>query len=352
MRVKVIGCGLIGTSIALRLKELGESIWLEDKNAENLALANDLIGNQDPEPKTFDLIVIATPISEIFNILRNLKKFNDESTVIDIGGLKSKLLLEVEELRDIAPLFVSAHPMAGREFSGPNNARADLFEGRAWLISKTTLTTPKSLDEAKKLGLKLGATTYELSPKEHDSTIAAISHMPQILSSLMGNLLNNEDPLSLNFAGQGLRDVSRLADSDKEMWSHLLQENSEELIPRIEAAVDLLQKLQKDLSTNEVTNIERFLESGKTGRNKIPGKHGAKVREYSFLPIVIDDRPGQLAKIFDECAECKVNVEDLSIEHSPNQQTGLITLALSENDAHKLKAHLQDKGWLAHEIHS
>ena len=67
---------------------------------------------------------------------------------------------------------------------------------------------------------------------------------------------------------------------------------------------------------------------------------------------MIDDRPGQLAKIFDECAECKVNVEDLSIEHSPNQQTGLITLALSENDAHKLKAHLQDKGWLAHEIHS
>ena len=151
MRVKVIGCGLIGTSIALRLKELGESIWLEDKNAENLALANDLIGNQDPEPETFDLIIIATPISEIFNILRNLKKFNKESTVIDIGGLKSKLLLEVKQLKDIAPLFVSAHPMAGREFSGPSNSRADLFEGRAWLISKTTLTTPKSLDEAKKI---------------------------------------------------------------------------------------------------------------------------------------------------------------------------------------------------------
>ena len=176
------------------------------------------------------------------------------------------------------------------------------------------------------------------------------SDLPQILSSLMGNLLNNEDPLSLNFAGQGLRDVSRLADSDKKMWSHLLQENSEELIPRIEAAVDLLQKLQKDLSTNQVTNIERFLESGKTGRNKIPGKHGAKVREYSFLPIVIDDRPGQLAKIFDECAECKVNVEDLSIEHSPNQETGLVTLSLQPEDAITLREHMIKNGWLAQAI--
>ena len=75
MRVKVIGCGLIGTSIALRLKELKESIWLEDKNSKNLALARDLIGNQGPEPDIFDLIVIATPISEIFSILKNLKKF-------------------------------------------------------------------------------------------------------------------------------------------------------------------------------------------------------------------------------------------------------------------------------------
>lgn len=348
----MIGAGLIGTSIALRLKELGESIWLEDNNGENLALAKDLIGNQNPEPEVFDLIVIATPISQVYDVLNNLKKFNQESTVIDIGGLKSNLLLDVEKLMDIAPIFVSAHPMAGREFSGPNNARADLFDGRAWIITKTSLTRQKSVDVATNLGARLGATPYELSPKEHDSTIAAISHMPQILSSLMGSLLSDEDPFSLNFAGQGLRDVSRLADSDKRMWSHLLLENSKELIPRIEMAIDLLEKLHRDLSTNEILGIDKFLESGKIGRNKIPGKHGAKQREYFYLPIVIDDRPGQLARIFDECAECSVNVEDLSIEHSPNQETGLITLALSENDAHKLKAHLQEKGWLAHKIHS
>jgi prephenate dehydrogenase len=352
MNVKVIGCGLIGTSIALRLKELGEKVWLEDKNSANLALAKDLIGNEENEPSIFDLIIIATPISAIIEVLSNLKNFNNDSTVIDIGGLKSKLIVEVEKFKEIAPIFISAHPMAGREFVGPSNARADLFEGRAWLLTKTSMSTPKSLEIAKKLGSNLGATSYELSSRDHDGTIAAISHMPQILSSLMGNLLNSESVNSLNFAGQGLRDVSRLADSDKAMWSHLLLENSEELLPRIQNAIDLLQKLYADLSTNKEAGVDHFLANGKAGRERIPGKHGAKPREYSYLPIVIDDKPGQLARIFDECSQCGVNVEDLSIEHSPNQETGLITLALSQSDAHKLKAHMQSKGWLAQEIHS
>jgi prephenate dehydrogenase len=352
MTVKIIGCGLIGTSIALRLKELGEKVWVEDKSPANLALARDLIGNHESEPANFDLIIIATPISAIIDVLSNLKNFNENSTVIDIGGLKSKLILKVEDFKDIAPIFISAHPMAGREFVGPSNARADLFEGRAWLLTKTSQSNAKSVDIAKKLGRDLGATSYELSSKDHDSTIAAISHMPQVLSSLMGHLLNNESVDSLNFAGQGLRDVSRLADSDREMWSHLLLENSEEILPRINSAIDLLQKLHDDLSTNNEDGVDQFLAKGKAGRERIPGKHGAKPRTYSYLPIVIDDKPGQLARIFDECAQCSVNVEDLSIEHSPNQETGLITLALSQADALKLKAHMQSKGWLAQEIHS
>lgn len=352
MTIKIIGCGLIGTSIALRLKELGEKVWMEDKNPANLALAKDLIGNNESEPEIFDLIIIATPISAIIDVLSNLKKYNANSTVIDIGGLKSKLILKVEEFKDIAPIFISAHPMAGREFVGPSNARSDLFEGRAWLLTRTNASTSKSLEIAKKLGRDLGATAYELNPKDHDATIAAISHLPQVLSSLMGHLLNNESIDSLNFAGQGLRDVSRLADSDKEMWSHLLLENNEEILPRIKSAIDLLQKLHDDLSTNKVEGVNQFLEKGKAGRERIPGKHGAKPRAYSYLPIVIDDKPGQLARIFDECAQCGVNIEDLSIEHSPNQETGLITLALSQVDAHKLKVHMQSKGWLAQEIHS
>ena len=352
MKVQIIGCGLIGTSIALRAREKGWDIWLKDTNEANLALAKDLIASKQSEPEVFDLIIIATPIGAIFEILKDLKSFSSESTVIDIGGLKSKLLLEVEDFPDIAQIFVSAHPMAGRELTGPASARADLFEGRAWLITPTSRTKIQAIAVAKNLGDILGATTYQLTANEHDATIAAISHMPQVLSSLMGNLLLSESEKSLNFAGGGLRDIARLADSDASMWSHLVAENSELLIPRINQAIDILKKLQNDLSTSNRDEIEKFFELGKVGKSKIPGKHGAKPRTYSYLPIVIDDKPGQLAKIFDECAQTKVNVEDLSIEHSPNQETGLVTLALSEQDALKLKKHMQSRGWLTQEIHN
>jgi prephenate dehydrogenase len=91
------------------------------------------------------------------------------------------------------------------------------------------------------------------------------------------------------------------------------------------------------------------MEKGNRGKNKIPGKHGEKARDYSYLPIVIDDKPGELARIFNECANISVNIEDLSIEHSPGQETGLITLALSDADCVKLSAHLGNLGFKVHQ---
>ena len=83
-----------------------------------------------------------------------------------------------------------------------------------------------------------------------------------------------------------------------------------------------------------------MIAAGRSGRALIPGKHGGVPREYTYLPIVIDDKPGQLAAIFNECAVMNVNVEDLNIEHSPGQLSALITLYLSESDAEKLATHL------------
>jgi prephenate dehydrogenase len=91
-----------------------------------------------------------------------------------------------------------------------------------------------------------------------------------------------------------------------------------------------------------------FIKKGNTGRALIPGKHGGVAREYTYLPVVIEDKPGQLAALFDECASAKVNIEDLTIEHSPGQFTGLITLSLSQSDAQILSDHLIRSGWKVH----
>jgi len=109
-----------------------------------------------------------------------------------------------------------------------------------------------------------------------------------------------------------------------------------------------LQDVKQSIASKNSNELIEFLNKGNRGKNKIPGKHGAKHRDYSYLPIVIDDKPGELARIFNECAKVSVNIEDLSIEHSPGQETGLITLALSNDDCNKLSKHLENLGFKVH----
>ena len=350
MNIKIIGCGLIGTSIALRLKEKKHEIWLEDSNSSNLHLAKDLVGISGELPNNIDLIIIATPLKAIIPILRDLNSIKCSAIVIEVGGIKSKVTSEVEALTDISENFVSAHPMAGREMTGPESARADLFEGRAWILTSSEKTNPKALEVAKKIGDELGSTTYYLDSKAHDETITAVSHLPQLLSSLLGNLISNDDEITLSFAGQGLRDISRLADSDSKLWSELFSENASNLLLKVDEILETVGEFKNALKERDEKRIENFLVQGKIGRSKIPGKHGAKARNYAHLPIVIGDKPGELARIFDECAACNVNVEDLSIEHSPNQETGLVTLSLQPKDAITLREHMINNGWLAQAI--
>jgi prephenate dehydrogenase len=117
---------------------------------------------------------------------------------------------------------------------------------------------------------------------------------------------------------------------------------------QLEALDQKIGELRAALQSADREEISKLLHAGKVGREKIPGKHGAKNRNYTMLPVVIEDKPGQLARLFEECSQANVNVEDLTIEHSPAQETGLITLALSSSDAQILEAHLLNAGWRVH----
>ena len=227
--IKVVGCGLIGTSIALRLKEVGFSLILADENKSNLALATDLLAIKEVVTNP-ELVIIATPPEHVFEVARTEFSRYPAAIFIDVSGIKSKLMNEVDSFPELSKRYVSVHPMSGRETSGPQSARSDLFNSRAWLICRAKESTPGAVELARDLGELMGSTIYELDAQTHDSVIAAISHLPQILSSALGASLNDIDIQALNLAGQGLRDVSRLADSDPDLWSGLLLGNSKEVL--------------------------------------------------------------------------------------------------------------------------
>jgi prephenate dehydrogenase len=186
-----------------------------------------------------------------------------------------------------------------------------------------------------------------MSAKEHDEAMALVSHAPQILASLMAATLNGANPEWLNLIGQGFRDMTRIADSDSSLWQEILSENSTNI-------ADALSKVRKGLERIESVlgdphSAKEIIANGNKGRSLIPGKHGGAARKYIYLHIVIDDRAGQLAAIFNDCAKADVNIEDVSIEHTPGQNTGLVTLSVLEaTKAEQLEQFLIAAGWKVH----
>ena len=147
-RIKIQGSGLIGTSCALALQQRGYEVAIFDENPAAQVLASDLINSQAPsEDLLYDLVLIAVPVSQTLSVLKAEYSLNPNSIFFDVGSTKNELQVEVEALSDIKMRFLGTHPIAGREVSGALGARADLFDGRAWIITPTSLpkelTTPR-----------------------------------------------------------------------------------------------------------------------------------------------------------------------------------------------------------------
>ena len=345
-KVRIVGSGLIGTSIGLGLVQQGISVEMVDSDPGAAALAMDLVaGEQVLDP---DLVVFAVPSSNLELVIEQQLSINPNSTFMDVGSVKSNVQVKVETFSGLSSRFLPTHPMAGREIGGTGSARADLFQGRSWILTPASDCSAESKNLVLDLIRALGATPIELSAADHDVAVARISHLPQIVASLLAKQLIGTPPEWMELSGQGLRDTTRIAGSDPALWKEIIHSNR---IP-IE---QLLINLQNDLTgmiadMADPAKIEKHIAEGQKGRALIPGKHGGVAREYCYLPIVIDDKPGQLGAIFNECAAMDVNVEDLNIEHSPGQLSALITLSLSANDAEKLSSHLTAIGWNVHPI--
>ena len=344
--VRIVGAGLIGTSIGLALAAKNIPVEMVDVDSRNQGLAQDLAGAtklSDPE-----LIILATPLRALSQVMDEQYALNPNSTFMDVCSVKVEPLEKVKVSKLPLKQFVGTHPMAGREVGGAESARADLFLSRSWIITPDAQTDSDAVAKVKSLIQLLGATCVELDAASHDAAVARVSHLPQIAATLVAGSLHGVAPEWLDLAGAGLRDTTRIAASDENLWKEIISSNSKEI-------KGLLTSLHNDLgamidAVDDQEKISAIMRKGRDGRNLIPGKHGGKAREYTYVPIVIDDKPGQLGAIFNECAAMLVNVEDLAIEHSPGQLNALITLALSADDAVKLSNHLSSIGWNVHPI--
>ncbi|WP_245681516.1 prephenate dehydrogenase [Actinomadura kijaniata] len=351
-RIVVIGTGLIGTSIALAMRERGSEVLLADRDETALAMAVEL-GAGDALPadgpgEPADLAVLCVPPAAVAVTLLDAQKRRLAAVYTDVASVKALPLRQAADLGCDLTSFVAGHPLAGRERSGPAAARPDLFLGRPWALCPTAETRPGAVATVTALVQACGAQAVTVDAGHHDRSVALVSHAPHVVSAAVAARLTGADDTALGLAGQGVRDVTRIAASDPKLWIGILSANADPVADVLEAvATDLAvaASLLRDGSEGAAAHVADLLLRGNAGRSRIPGKHGSQDKTYATVPVVIPDRPGELAMIFQAAGIAGVNIEDVTIEHSPGRPLGVLEIVVKPEAAEKLAAELRSRGW-------
>jgi prephenate dehydrogenase len=353
-RVGVVGTGLIGTSVGLALSAQGVEVLLRDADDAQVTLAEKMgAGRRWGAGERVEHAVVATPLPTIPREVRALTQAGLADTVSDAGSVKVRPLVEGVQLGADLSVWCPAHPIAGRERHGAVSARADLFAERVWAVCPVPHTGEAALHATVALALACGATPIRTTPRRHDEAMATVSHVPQLLASVLAGTLGGLSAPDVPLAGQGFRDTTRLADSDAELWAGIIEGNRapvarrmRELGTRLTAFADVLDSGGADEVTSAVT---RAMRDGHAGRARLPRKVGTAARSWGWVGVVLDDRPGQLAAIVGLISAWDVNIEDVgAFEHSLDHPAGIVELAVDPAVADDVVDRLNATGWTAY----
>jgi prephenate dehydrogenase len=355
--VRVVGTGLLGASVGLGLSASGARVLLADASPTALALARDLgAGTPDPGDVPVDLVVVATPPDVTAAVLLEELKTHPDAVVTDVASVKAGVLAALQAAGADLRRYVGGHPMAGRERSGAVAARGDLFLGRPWVLSPTPDGDSAAQAAVRKLALALGAVPVVMPAIEHDEAVALVSHVPQVAASLVAARLRHAPDAAVALAGQGLRDVTRIAGSDPALWAQILAANAgpvaavlAELRDDLDRVLAALTALTEETSSGGAVGargaVAGVVADGNLGRERIPGKHGGVPARYAVVTVVIPDEPGALGRVFADIAAAGTNVEELALEHAPGRAVGLLEVSVLPAVAEHLTKALSTSGW-------
>ena len=350
MRVAVIGTGLIGTSVALALREHGASVWLADTDPEAARLAANL-GAGEPLPDgapRADVAVIAVPPAVVAATLAAAQARGSKGLAAcytDVASVKQLPVTQARALGCDLTSFVPGHPLAGREKHGPAAARADLFLGRTWALCPAPETSEQAVATITTLVRTCGAVPVRADAAAHDRWVALVSHAPHLVAAAMAARLEAAPAEALDLAGQGLRDVTRIAAGDTGLWTQILAANAGPVAEVLAAVAADLADAARMLTDGDPKSVATLLDVGQAGVARIPGKHGGAPREFAVVQVVIRDQPGELTRLFDAAGRAGVNIEDVRIEHSPGLPVGVAELSVRPAEAGPLLAALEAGGW-------
>ena len=348
--VLVAGAGLIGTSVALALRAKGAEVWVSDRDEATAGLAADLgAGTVVPDLRDAkglaEVAVLAVPPAAVAATLARLQECAVADVYTDVASVKELPVRMARELGCDLRSYVPGHPLAGRERHGPAAARADLFLGRTWALCPLAETSRDAVNAVTSVVVACGADPVLTDPATHDRWVALVSHAPHLVAAAMAARLAGPavSADALRLAGQGLRDVTRIAAGDSALWAQILSANAGPVAEVVAAVAEDLAETARALATSE--DVTGLLDRGRAGAARIPGKHGGQQPDFSVVQVVIADQPGELARLFDAAGAAGVNIEDVRIEHSPGLPVGVAELSVRPDQVGVLLDAMEAGGW-------
>ena len=267
-RIAIIGPGLLGGSIALKLRELGGwhiSLWarraeaLADLRARNLA--DEISGDLATICRDADLVILCVPVSAMPALAAELARCIKPTCIVtDVGSVKTSVIAELTPI--LGDQFIGSHPMAGKAESGIDAAEASLFAGTNCII-----TAPSQ--PVREFWEKLGCRVVELSPREHDECVALISHLPHIVAGTLIRAVAEKNPAAFAVVGPGFRDTTRVASGPPELWTGIITANQPAILDALDAMISKLTEFRQTIAQADWKGVTDALTAAKQTREQI-----------------------------------------------------------------------------------
>ncbi len=334
-RAAVLGTGLIGSSIGIGLRGLGWEVagWDPDPEALATAVAVGALDSAAPDRSEalagVDLVVLASPVAAIVDMLPGLVT---DALVTDVGGVKGPV---VEAARGLSR-FVGGHPMAGRETSGAIGASGSLFRGATWVLTEDG-ASPEDLEAVRTIVAGLGAIPVVMTAGTHDTAVAASSHLPHLAAASLVSVLA-DDPVAFRLAAGGFRDLTRVTLSEPGWWTDVLVANREEVAGSLR---DLSRRLEDWASIVASADRSALLD----GLSEVRSVRRGMAAPVASVGVVLEDRPGEIARVGHSLSESGVDLRDLQLRHATHGGGGVLTLSVRAEESERLREALLADGF-------
>lgn len=281
VRLAILAPGLLGGSVARAAHHFGaaEHITLWARRAETrVALRKQswchaVADSPTDAVRGANLVVVCAPVDHIVPLIETIAPaLGADALVTDVGSVKAEICRRATAAVAGRAHFVGSHPMAGSERTGWEHAQADLFVRRTVFLTPMAETDARAAEKVAAFWSALEADVATVAPDQHDEIVAHISHLPQVLASSLCAALGRRESGWRNFAGNGLRDTTRIAASDPQLWRTILEQNRDEVLSALRAYQEELHGFERALANRDWFEVQAILERGRAYRGQMrPG---------------------------------------------------------------------------------